>query len=123
MRKTEKRAKRGGRTALCPELKRVHSVNARLNDGELARLDRARGKHQRGEWLRMAGLDRLPPVVPEGNAERWAELGRLSAVLGRISAAIAAGKMQVVGSGLAMAIEDTRDQIANLRAELRGKKQ
>ncbi|MCL7708490.1 ATP-binding protein, partial [Enterobacter kobei] len=37
-----------------------------------------RGQYKKGEWLRMASLNKLPPVLPEINREAWIKLGSLS---------------------------------------------
>lgn len=58
----------------------------------MAKLDGARGRFQRGEWLRMAALDRLPPHIPALNAQAYAELGKLAANLNQGQAAINAGR-------------------------------
>lgn len=57
---------------------RTHCVSVRLNEEELSILDSKRGPYKKGEWLRMASLHKLPPVLPEINREAWTELGRLS---------------------------------------------
>lgn len=119
MEKNKKRGRRGGRGHIPPELLRTHCVSARLNSAELAWLDKARGKTQRGEWLRMAGLDRLPVIMPAVNREAWANLGRLAANIARILAAVDSGRLTAVGGGLRELISDTRVQILKLRAGLR----
>lgn len=70
---------------------RHHCVSVRLNDEELAQLDRQRGAMARGEWLRCAALDKLPPVVPEPNQQKWAELARHGANLNQIARHLNAG--------------------------------
>lgn len=57
---------------------RYHYVSVRLNEEELILLDSKRGQYKKGEWLRMASLDKLPPVLPEINREAWIKLGSLS---------------------------------------------
>ncbi|EAM1407078.1 ATP-binding protein [Salmonella enterica] len=57
---------------------RYHCVSVRLNEEELILLDSKRGQYKKGEWLRMASLDKLPPVLPEINREAWIKLGSLS---------------------------------------------
>lgn len=44
---------------------RHHCISVRLNEEELILLDRKRGQYKKGEWLRMASLNKLPPVLPE----------------------------------------------------------
>ena len=57
---------------------RNHCVSVRLNEDELAILDSKRGQYKKGEWLRMASLNKLPSVLPEINREAWIKLGSLS---------------------------------------------
>lgn len=57
---------------------RTHCVSVRLNEEELIILDSKRGQYRKGEWLRMASLNKLPPVLPEINREAWIKLGSLS---------------------------------------------
>ncbi|EAV1661740.1 ATP-binding protein [Klebsiella variicola] len=57
---------------------RTHCVSVRLNEEELLTLDNKRGQYRKGEWLRMASLNKLPPVLPEINREAWIKLGSLS---------------------------------------------
>lgn len=79
----ETRAKRRGRTPV-PD-PRTHCVSVRLNGDELNQLDNYRGKMARGEWLRCAGLDRLPAIIPEPNIEKWQELARAASNLNQIA--------------------------------------
>lgn len=57
---------------------RHHCISVRLNEEELIILDSKRGQYKKGEWLRMASLNKLPPVLPEINHEAWIKLGSLS---------------------------------------------
>lgn len=57
---------------------RTHCISVRLNEEELIILDSKRGQYKKGEWLRMASLNKLPPVLPEINREAWVKLGNLS---------------------------------------------
>lgn len=79
----ENRAKRRGRTAL--DDPRTHCVSVRLNDEELAILNAKRGTMKQGEWMRCAALDKLPPIVPEPNIEKWQALARAAANLNQIA--------------------------------------
>ncbi|MDM3359263.1 ATP-binding protein [Citrobacter sp. Cb004] len=65
--------------------RRTHCVSVRLNKKELIILDSKRGQYKKGEWLRMASLNKLPPVLPEINREAWIKLGRLSQDLNHLS--------------------------------------
>lgn len=106
------RAARRGPTPLSADQRREHCVSVRLNAGELAALDARRGSFQRGEWLRMAALDKLPPTVPALNAQAWTELARAAANLNQIARALNAGE-KVERGGI-------RDQLNQFRAALIG---
>lgn len=82
---TDQKRRRTGPEPLPAAEKRGHCVSVRLNAAELARLDAVRGRFQRGEWLRMAALDRLPPTVPEINREAWTDLSRAAGNLNQIA--------------------------------------
>lgn len=111
------RAARRGPVPLPAADKRGHCVSVRLNGRELAQLDAQRGRFQRGEWLRMAALDQLPPSVPEANVQAWAELARLAANLNQAQAAINRGDAD--GHQVEL-LEDLRAAVATLRRELVG---
>lgn len=57
---------------------RHHCISVRLNEEELILLDRKRGQYKKGEWLRMASLNKLPPVLPEIKREAWIKRKRLT---------------------------------------------
>lgn len=57
---------------------RSHCISVRLNEEELIILDSKRGQYKKGEWLRIASLNKLPPVLPEINREAWVKLSNLS---------------------------------------------
>ncbi|EAB9078814.1 hypothetical protein AAP82_000514 [Salmonella enterica subsp. enterica] len=65
---------------------RSHCVSVRLNDEELTLLNERRGRHRKGEWLRMAFLHNLPSVIPSINLEAWKTLGEISHKLNRLVA-------------------------------------
>lgn len=111
------RAARRGPVPLLAAERRDHCVSVRLNVSELAQLDRQRGRFQRGEWLRMSALDRLPPAVPEANAQAWADLARLAANLNQAQAAINAGRAAEHDRSL---LEDLARAVADLRRALVG---
>lgn len=75
-------ARRGQRDIEDP---RRHCVSVRLSEAELARLDAKRGRWARGEWLRMAFLDKLNPQLPNLNAQAYSELARSAANLNQIA--------------------------------------
>lgn len=63
---------------LKPDEVRSHCLSVRLNEEEMIILDSKRGHYKKGEWLRMASLNKSPPVLPEINREAWIKLGSLS---------------------------------------------
>ncbi len=79
--------RRRGPAPLSEADKRVHTVSVRLNDSELAWLDSKRilVNMQRGEYLRAASLNRLPPSIPELNQQAWASLARTAGNLNQIA--------------------------------------
>lgn len=82
----EKRRSRRGHPKLEKSDCRTNCVSVRLNDSELAMLEQKRGKLMRGEWLRMAALDHLPPTIPGLNQKAWIELARAASNLNQIAA-------------------------------------
>ncbi len=114
---TADRAARRGPVPLSAADKRVHCVSVRLNARELAHLDLQRSRFQRGEWLRMAALDQLPPTVPEANVQAWAELARLAANLNQAQASINRG---VSDGHQVELLEDLRAAVDTLRRALVG---
>lgn len=106
------RSARRGPAPLPPDERREHCVSVRVNAGELATLDSRRGVYQRGEWLRMAALDKLPPTIPAINREAWTELARAAGNLNQIARSLNAGEKVDRGS--------LRDQLAQFRAALIG---
>ena len=73
----KKRSRRGPAPLEAQEA-RTHCVSVRLNAAELEKLDKQRSGMQRGEYLRVAALHRLPMVVPETNKLAWVELEKLA---------------------------------------------
>lgn len=59
---------------LLPKELRIHCVSVRLNNSELTKLNTLRKHHSKGEWLRMASLQKLTPVIPAINAKAWIAL-------------------------------------------------
>lgn len=64
---------------------RTHCVSVRLNNTELSKLNSLRGHYAKGEWLRMAFLQKLPMNVPPVNIETWKTLGEINQKLNRIA--------------------------------------
>lgn len=67
------------------EAVRSYCVSVRLNVEELQLLNIKRGSYKKGEWLRMASLQKLPPVIPVINTEAWKALSNISQKLNRIA--------------------------------------
>lgn len=70
---------------LLPQELRIHCVSVRLNNAELAKLNTLREHYSKGEWLRMASLQKLPPVIPAINTKAWKALTDISQKLNRIA--------------------------------------
>ena len=70
-----------------PADKRNHCVSVRVNDDELAELDRRRAgfRMQRGEYLRAAAFGYLPHVIPAINQDAHDELRRIGVNLNQIA--------------------------------------
>ncbi|HGY5641209.1 TPA: hypothetical protein ACNV3W_005280 [Raoultella ornithinolytica] len=64
---------------------RTHCISVRLNNEELQLLNLKRGDKSKGEWLRMASLQKLPPVIPAINTKAWKALTDISQKLNRIA--------------------------------------
>ncbi|HBE6751952.1 TPA: hypothetical protein KML76_002327 [Escherichia coli] len=65
---------------------RTHCISVRLNHEELQLLNAQRGEKSKGEWLRLASLNKLPAVVPAINIEAWKTLGEISQKLNKLVA-------------------------------------
>lgn len=117
----EKRRARRGPKPLPAGEKREHTVSVRLNLAELSWLDAERAplQMQRGEYLRAAAMDRLPPTIPALNREAWADLARVSANLNQAMRAVNDGS----ASGIDPEILDAlHDQLRRVRLGLLGVK-
>ena len=110
-----KRQGKHGRTAV--EDPRTHCVSVRLNDEELKLLNTKRGNMKKGEWLRCAALDKLPPIIPEPNIKKWQELAKLANNINQI-----AHKLNTNNSALIQELQlnQIRQEITQLRAALLG---
>ncbi len=95
------RRHRRGPKPLPPEELRTHCVSVRLSAAELEQLEAKRGALQRGEWLRVAALDRLPPTIPAVNREAWVELSRAAANLNQLAHRANMGESPELGEVLA----------------------
>ncbi|EEB1959104.1 hypothetical protein GNT71_24470 [Salmonella enterica] len=67
-------------------LLRTHCISVRLNQDELQLLNTKRGDKSKGEWLRLAFLEKLPVVVPAINIEAWKSLSEISQKLNKLVA-------------------------------------
>ncbi|BBW20208.1 MULTISPECIES: hypothetical protein [Enterobacteriaceae] len=76
------------KSKLPSEAVRNYCVSVRLNIEELQLLNIKRGSYKKGEWLRMASLQRLPPAIPAINNKAWKALTEISQKLNRIAAHI-----------------------------------
>jgi hypothetical protein len=72
-------------TNIVPDSLRTHCVSVRLNNAELSKLNTLRGDCAKGEWLRMASLQKLPTIVPPINLSAWKTLGEINQKLNRIA--------------------------------------
>lgn len=72
-------------TNIVPDSLTTHCVSVRLNNAELSKLNTLRGHYAKGEWLRMASLQKLPTIVPPINVEAWKTLGEINQKLNRIA--------------------------------------
>ncbi len=98
---------------------RRHCVSVRVNETELARLDRERGHYLRGEWLRRTWLKTTPRTIPEINRETRVALARTTANLNQIARVMNAGG-RVHDADLVEIIAELRGQVQALRADLVG---
>ncbi|RCV86039.1 plasmid mobilization relaxosome protein MobC [Vreelandella rituensis] len=78
---------KGGAPALPHEQKRTHTVSTRFNKAELHELDRLSISVglRRGEYLRLAAFQALPPTIPELNKSAWFELSKAASNLNQIA--------------------------------------
>ncbi|MGE4696856.1 hypothetical protein [Yersinia enterocolitica] len=67
------------------EALRSFCVSVRLNIEELQILEVKRGSYKKGEWLRMASLQKIPPIIPAVNLNAWKALSDISQKLNRIA--------------------------------------
>ncbi len=86
---------------------RQHCVSVRLNKVELKKLDIQRGTLARGEYLRCAALDKLPPSIPAINQTAWVKLASAAGNLNQI-----AKHLNGVGD---IDIENIREELAVFR--------
>lgn len=117
-------ARRGPRPLPAAQLRR-HTVSARLSAAELEELDRRREpvRMQRGQYLREAALNRLPPVVPEINRDAWLDLARTAGNLNQLARRLHAGQGAPAGelertlAECRQLLVEVRDGLIGVRAE------
>lgn len=114
----DRRHRRGPKPKPAAEL-RTHCVSVRLSAAELEQLDAKRGPLQRGEWLRVAALDRLPPIIPELNRQTYSELARSAANLNQLAFRANSGEMPELGE-LRAALKQFRDALIGVRSHHEG---
>lgn len=114
----EKRSRRGP-ISLEAGQRRGHTVSSRLNDEELATLDRLRRSvnMQRGEYMRAASLHLLPPTIPTINVEAWALLSRAAANLNQIAHRL---NLYESGAGIQPSLLELMNVLGEFRCELIG---
>lgn len=78
---------RSGRPKLSERDRRTHTVSARFNPAELHHLDvlSASVGLRRGEFLRVAALESVPPTIPELNKHAWIKLSKSAANLNQLA--------------------------------------
>lgn len=79
--------KKRGPAPMHPSELRTVRVNVYLHPDEAAELDRRRAQAglQRGPYMRMAALDKLPRQIPELNRQAWSELSRVGSNLNQLA--------------------------------------
>lgn len=79
--------KKRGPAPMHPSELRTIRVNVYLHPDEAAELDRRRARVglQRGPYMRMSALDKLPRQIPELNRVAWAELSRIGSNLNQLA--------------------------------------
>lgn len=121
---SETSSKRRGPPILEPEVKRNVTVSLRMNECELAWLDRERAKRdmRRGPFMREAAMHSLPPTIPELNLKTWRELSRSMANLNQLTRALNQ-KGSARSATLSVALAETREQLKHVRRELLGSRE
>ena len=85
------RSSKRGPAPLAEVDKRSHCVSSRMSLSELAWLDDNRGAHRRGEYLRIAAMDKIPPTIPAINVEAWSTLAKAAGNLATLATAMRSG--------------------------------
>lgn len=104
--------RRHGCEKLPADRKRTRCVSVRMNVSELAELDGKRGRIPRGEWMRFASENKLPPTIPAINQDAWIELSRAAGNLNQVS--------RKLNSGDEVDVAELRQILADFRLKLLG---
>jgi hypothetical protein len=115
-----------GRPALPPDVARERRVNLRLNADEYARIASTAAALglTPAAYLRRAGLGisaSPPPVVPEVNLEKWAELGRALSNLNQLVRELHGGRVPEMGPDILPLLRTVREELHSTREALRGR--
>lgn len=105
--------RRGPEPMPISELRTVR-VNVYLHPDEAAELDRRRGSAglQRGPYMRLAALNKLPRHIPELNRSAWSELSRIGSNLNQLA--------REFNQGNSPLFDDVESALSELRAALIG---
>jgi hypothetical protein len=115
----EERRKRRGRNHV-PD-PRTYCISVRLNNSELRLLNSKKGDYAAGEWLRCSGLDRLPPVVPQPNIDKWQALANAGNNLNQIARQL--NRSGLLSEDDAAELDEIRNALIEFRAALLGVKE
>lgn len=101
-----------GPTPMDAKALRTHTVSVRLNQAELAQLDSfcSERKLQRGKYLRLAFMEKLPPSIPSINQQTWLELSNAASNLNQVARYLNHGRPISIGVSL--------DALARFRVSL-----
>lgn len=116
---TRAAARRGGRPAVAPEVRRSQTIGVCVSAAEAARLRRVAAQvgMKPSAFLRAAALGVVPRVVPEGNRTHWLALGKLTATLTQLMGARTRGLPVTLDERLVAAL---RAEVRALRCALLG---
>lgn len=95
---------------------RSHCVSCRMNEDELYQLDQRRGKYRRGEYIRLAFFDSLPPSAPPAmNREAWLVLSKIAGNLATLATAMRGGEY-IPFDQIKAEVEDFRKKLIGINA-------
>ncbi len=104
--------RKSGRRDLPADERRTHCVSVRFNPSELDDLDKTRGRHTRGEAVRLALFAHLPAPVPSVNASLRADLSRALGNLATVAVVMRGGEF--------VETAEIKQMIGDLRSSLIG---